>query len=149
MELVLKGDPLLKNELLQAAGAALFSKRNPLKAAQMFIRNLRTERDTWEAQARIKCRSARNRGVPPVRTPCTVAWTHLRAKPGRIDTAAIAYPTWGILDGIVRGGMLPDDSSRYVVRQSYDVEWAGFEGIRVVIETVPGSPTQAALDEAR
>jgi hypothetical protein len=149
LELTLRGDPLLKNELLKAAGAGLFSKRNPLKAAQMFIRNLLDERDTWEVQARVQCRSARNRGVTPVQTPCTVAWTHLRANGGVVDTAAIAYPTWGILDGVVRGGMLPDDSFRHVTLQTYGVEVAGYEGIRLVVETVPDAADSSSSPRVR
>lgn len=136
-ELTFRGDPILKNELLKAASAALYSKRKPLVAAQMFIRNLRDERDAWGEQAHIKALSDKNRGLPPLVTPCSVTWTHLRTNGGRVDTAAIAHATWGILDGLVRAGLLPDDDYRHVPCQSYRVEVAGYEGIRVLLETVP------------
>lgn len=145
LELVLRGDPMLKNELIQNGNGALFSKRSPLRAAQMFIRGLLSERDAWQSQAYVQARNARARGIPPLVTPCRVTWTHLRVNRHRIDTAAIAYPTWGILDGLVKGGMLADDDFTRVVAQTYRVEVVGFEGIRVLVETVPDSPVQDAL----
>jgi hypothetical protein len=142
----LRGDPLLKNELLTNAKAALFSGK-PLLAAQMFLRGLKDEDEQWKNLAVMMSRSLRQRGDTPIATPCRVHWTHLRVKDDRIDTAAIAMPTWSILDGIVRGGLLEDDDRRYVIQQTYAVEVVGWEGIRVVLEAEPGASLQEPLED--
>lgn len=147
IELNMAGDPLLKNELLGNAKAALFSAK-PLLAAQMFLRGLKTEDEQWKTTAVLMARSLRNRGVTPIATPCHVHWTHLRARDDRIDTAAIAMPTWSVLDGLVRGGLLHDDDRRYVTLQTYAVEVVGWEGIRVVLEATAGAGLQQQLDDA-
>src|SRR4051812_10676028 len=98
--------------------------------------------------AGLMSRSLENGGVKPTVTPCVVQWTHLRSRDDRIDTAAIAMPTWAILDGIVRGGLLKDDDRKYVVMQTYAVEVVGWEGIRVVLETCPGASSQQEMEVA-
>jgi hypothetical protein len=145
ISLDMRGDPMLKNELLGGAKSALFA-RKPLLAAQMFLRSLKDEDEQWKRTAVLMGRSLRNQGVEPIATPCQVHWTHLRAKDDRIDTAAIAMPTWSILDGLVRAKLLLDDDRRFVVRQTYSVQVVGWEGIRVVLESEPGASLQEELE---
>lgn len=149
-EVTVKADPMLKNELLEGAKGVAFAKGTPaqrLRRALAFVFRVKTEDEKWKDTGIWMARQALAHGHTPVVTPCTVTWIHLRKNGGRVDTAAIAMPTWSFLDGIVRGGMLPDDDKRYVVRQSYEVdERAGYEGIRVVVETCPDVLVQDELE---
>lgn len=64
--------------------------------------------------------AARNTGIQTLPTPCTITWTiHYPKGVGRAD-APNSYPTCkALLDGLVKGGLLPDDNELHVVAQTW------------------------------
>ena len=83
----------------------------------------------WQSKA-----LCRERGPIDGRVTVTLIWT---VTDGRRRDAGASSPTLkAALDGIVDGGLLPDDSSRYVVEERCRIERGTTPGVVVVVEPI-------------
>jgi hypothetical protein len=131
--LTFRGDPMLMNELVGLAKAAKAGRSNAIGYV------VTDEITKWRDVGRKLAETALEEGtaqplVPPVRVTCT----HLRKNEQPIDTMAVALACKSLVDGAVAGGLIPDDRDTLVTETRFPAHrTVGYEGIELVIETVP------------
>ena len=70
------------------------------------------------------------KGHKPIEYPCKLRFTWL-LKNKRMDLDNIAYAKKGVIDGMVKAGLLPDDGLKYIIGFVDEFEISDKVGVRI------------------
>jgi Holliday junction resolvase RusA-like endonuclease len=71
----------------------------------------------------------------PFKYPCKLHFTWLLTNK-RMDLDNVAYAKKGVIDGIVKAGLLPDDGLKYIIGFTDEFELSDKIGVRIEYEEV-------------